>query len=150
MKTRFLTVLAILPLLLAGPIKAAPPTVLTFPVDDVIVADCNGENVHVTGELIESFSVTTKNGLTHVSMHFRQHLDGVGLSSGETYTMNALFNEEENFKGSVFTFNITEHIGLISHGGSLNRNITFTTHITVNANGDVVVDRFDFSDDCVG
>ena len=150
MKTRLLTALAILPLL-AGPIKAAPPTVVTVPIDEDIISVCSGESVHVTGDMVESLSMVTKNGITHISFHVRAHLDGVGLTSGESFTLNASTLEEQNSKGDFpAEANIVLHELLISRGGSPNEKVTISIHITINANGDVVVDRSDMSDDCEG
>ncbi len=149
MKTRLLTALAILPLL-AGPIKAAPPTVVIVPVDAVVLSTC-AENVHVTGDMVESTSIVTKNGITHFSFHVRAHLDGVGVTSGESYTLNASTLEEQNSKGDFpAEANIVLHELLVSRGGSPNEKVTIRIHITINANGDVVVDRSDMSDDCEG
>jgi hypothetical protein len=151
MKTkRFLTLSSLLALLLVTPTKAEPPTVVTMDIDGYI-AGCH-EAVHISGEVSQRLWLTiTKGNFLHFSIHLNGHLDGEGFTTGATYNVNVSENWEGN--GSFPTsgeFNHVIRMNLISHGSEPNFQLTFNEHFTINAKGEIVVNRVDLSEECVG
>jgi hypothetical protein len=151
MKTkRFLTAFSLLALLLVAPTKAARPTVVTMNIDGY-VAGCH-EAVHITGEVTQLLQLSTaKNNFLHFDIHLNGHLDGEGFTTGATYNANVSENWEGN--GSFPTsgeFNHVIRMNLISRGSEPNFQLKFDQHLTINAKGEIVVDRIDLSEECHG
>src|SRR5262245_44485642 len=157
MKRKFalcvLTLAVALPLF-TTPVKASKPTTQVFPVDEVLIDPCTGEQVHLTG----TFTLSSASDVHNDIVHFREHdvidLTGVGLTSGNSYSLRAVENVEDNFH-LPFPFapseeNVVTREQLISQGGADNLLFKETIHMTVNDNGDVTVQRIDFSTEWVG
>ena len=76
---------------------------------------------------------------------------GVGLTSGITY--KAVGGERDTVTSAAtgaFTANFTSMFNRVSQGSTGNLQAFTNSHFTVNANGDVTVDRFDVRAQCRG
>ena len=115
--------------------------------------ECAEEAIAITGELrITTMMVVDASGAIHgrftlVPVNVR----GVGLTSGITY--KAVGGERDTFTSAAngaFTFNYTSMFNLVSQGSTDNLQAFVTNHFTVDANGDVTVERFDVRAECRG
>ena len=115
--------------------------------------ECAEEAITITGELrITTMMVVDASGAIHgrftlVPVNVR----GVGLTSGITY--KAVGGERDTFTSAAngaFTANFTSMFNLVSQGSTDNLQAFITSHFTVNANGDVTVENFDFRAECRG
>lgn len=124
--------------------------VVREPVDDIVYNDCTNEDVHLVGE-VQYFSETRDDGAGgyHVNFHTNFYLKGVGLSSGTQYIWNTENNGNENVSPpfpAMFSYTRTRHV--VAQGKATNQHLTVRQQFTINANGDVTVDRYEFSLTC--
>jgi hypothetical protein len=82
----------------------------------VMVNSCNNENVHLSGE-IRAVIVTHENGSSEV--HVSVHLSGVGLRTGDTYSLHRNAHRHETKP----TPTVTRRDVLVSHGRSPNQHV---------------------------
>ncbi len=150
--------LVIMALALVGPaIARAEARVLK----DTVIApfnftafyQCAEEEIAITGDLrITTVMVVDASGGIHATFTLVPiNVRGVGLTSGITY--KAVGGERDTFTSAAngaFTANFTSMFNLVSQGSTDNLQAFTTSHFTVNANGDVVVDRVDFRAECRG
>ena len=114
---------------------------------------CTGENVLFTGTFnLTVRSVTSSSGRTQFRVHVNGNVTGVGATTGTEYQSNEVTNLTETAgpKGAaVFHLNFT--IRTVSKGSLDNSVGQIRIQVTVNANGEVTVDRelFEF-DICRG
>ena len=124
-------------------------TVLVFPFSDTFIA-CNGESVPVTGSIHLVFHFTANdNGSSDFSMN-NYHAEGVGQTTGTEYLLVRHAGLTEYF-GNGFgpaTLTFLDRARLIGRGNVPDTLIKFTFHFTVNANGDLIVNRFESSTEC--
>jgi len=119
------------------------PWINTFP------HPCTGEIVDFAGinHVTESVTVTPT-GQVHVS-HQERLIDvtGIGQTTGLVYQDRANFSFEANGTvGEIFEGNF--HSEIVGNGYNASKHIRI--HMTVNANGDVIVDREFLSGICRG
>lgn len=83
------------------------------------------------------------------AIHRNIHATGAGLTSGTDYVLNAEINESEHFVGATNFTAVLEEV-FVSKGGLPNANVMIIEHMTINANGEVTSDKFDFNGNCRG
>jgi hypothetical protein len=95
----------------------ATVTKARIPVANVVVVNsCNNENVRLSGE-IRAVIVMHKNGSREV--HVSVHLTGVGLGTGDTYSLHRNAHRHETKP----TPTVTRRDVLVSHGRSPNQHV---------------------------
>lgn len=154
MKARIpLVLLSLTVLFLAAPAWAqASNTMANFtePIDFIATA-CNGETVIISGEAhVVQQSVGTPGETGHSTFHTNFHLDGIG-SSGTRYVVNETVNgsiEATIGAAQVFSSVGTLHVNAV--GSTDNLVVQTTIHTTVNANGEITSQSFEFETDCNG
>jgi len=114
---------------------------------------CAEEAIAITGEFrITTMTVVDASGGIHATFTLVPvKVRGVGLTSGITY--KAVGGERDTFTSAAngaFTFNYTSMFNLVSQGSTDNLQAFVTNHFTVDANGDVTVERFDVRAECRG
>jgi hypothetical protein len=107
-----------------------------------------GEVVWVSGNLHINDHVTINDNRVHVLSHYNaQGIQGVGLTTGDTYRDAGATKETFNFFVGVDDFPLTytyvDNFRIIGPGPGNNLTFHLTFHVTVNANGVVttVVDN---------
>ncbi len=150
--------LVIMALALVGPaIARAEARVLK----DTVIApfnftafyQCAEEALAITGELrITTMMVVGASGGIHARFTLVPvKVRGVGLTSGITY--KAVGGERDTFTSAAngaFTANFTSMFNLVSQGSTGNLQVFMNSHFTVNANGEVMVERFNVRAECRG
>ena len=150
-KTTFLATLSIvISLLLSGTAVAGANTTgkvpFAFPVETCVeIVDLEGWVQVVTNEVDDAA------GGTRFVIHINAKGTGTGQLTGTRYQWNDAFLHDVDIAtaGGTTVFNGITRTILISKGGLPNSSVFFTIHLTITPNGDVVVDRFDFTADCV-
>jgi hypothetical protein len=139
----------------AAPAKAEVLSNESIDVDLVFFVPCAnggaGELVQVTGPL-HVLTTRTENG-NHFSAksHFNpQGISGVGLTTGETYRGVGVTQAHGggSLSSGQFTLTTINEFGLIGHGSAPNLFLHFTSHITIDANGDVTSNHGNFNLQC--
>ena len=106
------------------------------------------EVVHVTGTALLLITTTSTDSMLSVTYHVNlQNASGVGLTSGDTYSF--VLNDNVHFtlaKGATET--LVQRVRLVRHGSAADIYGTFTSHFTVDAGGNVVVDFDRLEIDC--
>lgn len=108
------------------------------PVNETVL-DCNGQPVVLSGtvHMVVHFTTDAAGG-THVSIHTNyQGVSGTSPSNpGVTY--RAVNSSHQTFNSSVpqSEFTSIENVRLISSGPTDNLIVKFTSHTTINANGE--------------
>lgn len=147
----------LLTLVAAGPAAAATQTFRSTENFSIFVPCANGgagENVDGVLKVLQVFGTTSDGaGGFHGHLDFKLHGAGVGDVTGDTYQMHAdvpfIFasHVNDNAGGSeVFTVNFS--LDAIGSGNAPNFHATFQGHFTMNANGDVTVDRINITETC--
>jgi hypothetical protein len=141
----------------AALMNAAEPTFVRERFEGSIVLG-NPRLVACTGEPIElqyreQFSLqmnTLPNGRFHGKYHFNeQGTTGVGLTTGRKYQFMELQNEEVRMVGDLpYTITAISMRRAISQGSAGNFVVLNRYHVTLNADGTVVVERNDVSAEC--
>src|ERR1044072_6783886 len=136
---------------LAMPVATqASATTEKVPLDAGVPA-CNGDVLHISGTLLNIFTVTTTpSGGFVVSSHFQpQGIKGVDLTTGTPYVATGLTRDilvVSPAGGSTETFVNRFHIQATRGAESFIVSEVF--HITVNADGDVTAFVDNFSSTC--
>ncbi|HEX8178835.1 MAG TPA: hypothetical protein VF525_04755 [Pyrinomonadaceae bacterium] len=134
---------------LVQPAAADGTTSVTTPIDFTATA-CNGETVTLSGEATTLITVSDTSGGRGVTTHIHFHLEGTS-ASGTHYIVNETVNGADLGAGDIpATFNSTGSLHLISQGGGENLTVRTTIHTTINANGDVTAQSFEFQTVCNG
>lgn len=112
----------------------------------VIFNQCTNEDMQTYGELkFLTRSHFDANGTEHFLFKVQAHTAGAtGLSTGQSYKAHG---SEPNQVGNITadetgTLVFAARFGWVSNGPDANFFSTFVVKLTVNANGDLVVDRF--------
>ena len=142
---------------IAGPVSAQAVTgtdVETFPSTNV-VEDCDGtETVVQSTARFVTHSTTDANGGVHEFLTLSLHGVSATDENGETVHFSSHRYEGGNGAGNVFgvpsNFTIADTAMIISSGPSDNRLIRQTLHFTVNANGELIVNRHEITVTCPG
>jgi hypothetical protein len=98
---------------------APPPTDDRLDVTDLQLNACNGESVHLSGEL---HAVTKASGAAGTD-HIHGHLTGTG-SLGNEYVLNLQVRSATS--GDPMTMTVTERALLISKGSAPNQLVLYT------------------------
>lgn len=130
--------------------EALPPGWFQF--DFTSNDNCNGELVDWTTRRIDRISVKTDGaGGLHFSLHRTWIGTGVGQVTGTEYNLNWPHQVTENVKPPFpYTFSRVIANNLVTKGSADNRIFRLVQQFTVNANGDVTVNRSDLTLECVG
>jgi hypothetical protein len=88
-----------------------------------------------------------KNG-SHFFLHINFHLEGTS-ASGTRYEVNEQVDNIEVLTGGT-VFQTGGHLNAIATGPEDNLAVHTTIHFTLNANGEVTAERFEFEADCRG
>jgi hypothetical protein len=158
MKHRLLSLIVLLVLALVGPATASAEALVlkdtfTAPFNFTAFYECAEEDIAITGQLrITTMTVIDASGGIHGTFTLVPiQVRGVGVTSGITY--KAVGGQRDTFTSAAngaFTSNFTSMFNLISQGSTDNLQIFTTAHFTVNARGEVTVDRFDSRGECRG
>jgi len=135
--------------------------VTNFPVTlGTCVNSGNGELLLLTGTVHNASSLRTDaQGGFHATLHTNLvNMSGVGTSSGDSYrvadTAGQFGSRTDAYfpPGSASPRTVTQSfdVRFISTGSGDNLLIRDTFHLTINANGDVTVDKPTFEEICVG
>jgi len=144
---------------IVGPVSAQAVTdtnVQTFTLSNVL-DDCQGGEETIVVESIARFvthSTTDAQGGMHQFLTLSLHGVTATDANGETVHFVDHDYQGGNQAGNVFAVPSTGTIAhtsrIISSGPSDNMLLTTSLHFTVNANGEVTVDRFEFTRECRG
>jgi hypothetical protein len=148
-------VLAALTLALVLPAQAAITNNESVPYDAVVFVPCAngglGEDVHLTGYLHMTNSVTNDgHGGFHVTWQTNpQGVTGVGLTTGDKYQGTGVTRSNTNAK-PPFPYETTfvNNFRIIGQGPGNNFLVHQVMHMTVDANGNVVVNFDKSSTEC--
>lgn len=137
---------------LTGPAVGDQPDELPL-VGNVIENPCTGEDMVVTEGRAQIDVDMRPDGAggVHVTLHFNtQGAKTEGVDSGRTYQLNGAAAFSQNVKPPFpVTLTDTVNVRVVSHGAAENQLIKGRTHLTLNANGDVTVDRLMSTAACV-
>jgi hypothetical protein len=124
-----------------------------IPVDETLFVPCAaggaGEEVHLTGKLhhLVHFIINSTGGVHFKFQSSDQGISGTGLTTGDKYQRTGATNSDFNAKvGEQST--VVDSFNIIGQGNGNNFLLHVTLHITVNANGTVTAEVFDFSVEC--
>jgi hypothetical protein len=124
-----------------------------IPVDETVFVPCAvggaGEEVHLTGKLhhLVHFMINSTGGVHFKFQSSDQGITGTGLTTGDKYHRTGATNSEFNAKVGEET-TVVDSFQVIGQGNGNNFLVHVTLHITVNANGTVTAEVFDFSVEC--
>jgi len=159
----FVTALAVLALLLAvAPVSAGATVTRTETevtldafwtnydeINDVYnCPDADIEDIHVQGSFtINTTTVLDGNGGAHSRFHFNwAGITGTGLTSGDTYVVPQTQSNTDYFHQGEFPANGTGTLTfqLVSKGSGENVRVKGLWHFTLNADGELTVDKDTF------
>jgi hypothetical protein len=107
-----------------------------------------GEVVDVTGTVHRVFHVTENANGFHITLHANpQRVVGTGRRTGDTYQARGIFTLHQNVVAGA-TETIHDTFQLVGQGPDNNLTLRQTSHITINANGELTVVNQDFSLEC--
>src|SRR2546428_6271566 len=111
---------------------------------------CNGEVVSLSGTVnLRSHVTIDQNGGIHFNIHENtQGLSGTGLTTGAKYQVNSAEDQQTNFLSLPAESTFIMHSNVIAQGSVPNFVFHLTTHVTVNANGEVTALVLNQSSDC--
>ena len=112
----------------------------TEPVDWVVWNPCTDEYVVCDGDIhIHGSTTVTPSGNFHLNYHENnQSVTGVGQTTGNTYNYVGVLHKHYNGNVGETIFE-TYNAKMVSNGNQFNHDIN--VHITVNANGEVIVNN---------
>jgi hypothetical protein len=140
--------------LLSAPAANAGATTETFqqkiPVTITAFLDCTGELVEVSGNLHVVTHQTINGKRATFTSHFQpMGLQGYGTVSGSMYNATGVTRQVNtvSLTGTQQTFTLVNRFHFVGTGGAASFYVKQTTHLTVNANGEMTsqVDNFDLS-----
>ncbi len=115
---------------------------------DFLVTSCSGEPVTFLGTAHVIQQATGNRNGGHSFVHINFHLEGTS-ASGTVYEANEQLNGIEVQNGAT-VFQNDGHLNAIATGPEDNLAVHTTIHFTVNANGEVTAESFEFEADCRG
>ena len=117
-----------------------------FPIDVTNFNECTNEDVHYTG---------TFHGVIHRSdgnfvFHFNPlNVTGVGLTSGNTYNfVGGPLNQTINTSGERFIYTEVNNLVLVTRGSETNLLARYVAHLTINPDGEVILEFEGFTVEC--
>ena len=135
-------------LILGMPVGAAKVVNEVVPIDDIVFNPCTNEDVHIVGEAHTVGTLTENDNTHHLSAHVNFNVEGVGLTSGESYRATATGMASENVtseNNEIGEASVILRTIFIGNGSLPNANEFAHAHITVTPNGDTtstfVIDR---------
>jgi hypothetical protein len=138
----------------ARPTEAQNPGRTCAPFNTVTFDMCTGEFVAITGEACtDIFFHVDASGGAHVTIHETIRGTAVGVTSGNEYVFHTEILTEENVNSgnnAQDELTLVADANLISKGSLPNDRATITTHITIDANGDVTSMDVDLAEKCDG
>jgi len=138
--------------LLSAPAANAGATTNTvsqkIPVSIVAFLDCTGELVEVSGNLhVVTHETLNGNRVTFTSHFQPMGLQGYGTVSGSMYNATGLTRQVNtvSLNGAQQSFTFVNRYHFVGTGGAASFYVKQTSHVTLNANGEVTsqVDNFD-------
>lgn len=124
-----------------------------IPVDETLFVPCAaggaGEEVHLIGKLhhLVHFIISSTGGVHFKFQSSDQGISGTGLTTGDKYQRTGATNSEFNAKvGEQST--VVDSFNIIGQGNGNNFLLHVILHITVNANGTMTAEVFDFRVEC--
>jgi hypothetical protein len=109
----------------------------TVPISQVFFYECTGEEVAVTGEIhFVVHSTLDGNGGFHDLGPSSASLSGVGLTSGDHYEF-IIANPGQRNETGASEIGLVSHFNIIAPGSDNNQLGQFTSHVTIDANGNV-------------
>jgi len=135
------------------PVRLAKATVFKRSIDQTLWNPCEGEGVRITGSVhITSNIIRDANGKTLRTFHRNyQGVVGEGLSSGTIYRVQRNVKRTRNnwnASGSAQVNSIVVALRFVAQGSNKSYTLRLKTHLTINANGERVVNFSDFSIEC--
>lgn len=115
---------------------------------DFLVTNCSGEPVIFLGEAHVIQQATGNPNGGHSFVHINFSLQGES-ASGTRYIANEQLNGIEVTNGAT-VFQNDGRLNAISQGSEDNLRVHTTIHFTVNANGEVTAEQFEFESECQG
>jgi len=115
-----------------------------------LVNPCNDEEIALAPATIHvnTHTFTTGNGQIKMQIHENTLLHGIG-TSGASYVLPLDVSEIENINGTGATeASVVANEKMIGQGPSSNLRVHILEHFTINANGIIVIDRFEVSQSC--
>jgi hypothetical protein len=114
-------------------------------------ADGAGEMVHLEGDLHVLITFNINGNNVNGQSHFQpQGVSGTGLTTGDRYQATGITRDD--FKGSLqnnqYKATFVNNFRIIGQGPGNNFLAHATTHIAINANGDVTAEVENVTDDC--
>jgi hypothetical protein len=145
------TLLAVAPVS-AGAIVTRTETEVVLPEGNFFSAPCPDsdiEDIYVEGKyIIKTTTVLDGNGKDHFSSHFNwEAFTGTGAESGDTYVVTQAFSlTEKSLAGEddLDKYTLIFSFHLVSKGSGENIQLKGVNHLTVNANGELTVDKATF------
>ena len=130
---------------------AGPPTKTTIP-PFIMFDDCSGEDIKLTGSQIISFAFSENANTFHVSFQISSHYDGMGLSTGARYVSNQEQKVETNgsFAGFPLELNLVQNLNFTGQGAVANERAKIASHLTIDGNGTMTVNRDSVELTCQG
>jgi hypothetical protein len=144
---RLIVVLA-LAALAAVPAAAEVTSNVRVDISGSIANPCNGEIVNFAGTAHYVFRTTVDaNGGLHVGVNANAQVKGTGATTGAKYVANEQLHQQINLAGAGTT-TLVHNLALKGQGQVPNFVLMERVHVTVNANGEVTVDRTESSSEC--
>ncbi len=132
------------------PVNAVPPTVTVeeMVIDTDVFNDCTGEWVHISGRarvvIVSNVNNNRITGTWHTNL---QGVQGVGLSSGNTYHVSGVSNQpfSSPLTHGANTISLVSRLQMV--GGGSRFTVRSHFHGTMNAGGTitVLIDRFEMT-----
>ena len=147
--------IAVLLAVLAAPVQAAVVVNDSTEISVLVFVPCAnggaGELVELTGPLHTLITFTINGNNASGVAHFQpQGLSGVGLTTGDTYHGTGVTTDQ--FQASLvndhFTETFVNNFRIIGQGPGNNFLAHENLHITINADGDLIVFHDNFSVEC--
>jgi hypothetical protein len=118
-----------------------------IPMQGQLQSDCAdgsaGEMVNISGELHVVLSQTVNNNIATYQYHTNANYDGVGVDTGAEYLAPGGINNTYSFQvtvGQQYEQTFVFHYNLVGKGKACNVGGHTVGHMTVNANGEVIVE----------
>ena len=128
-------------LIVATRMGADTPITFDVPMDITDIDLCTGEEVHLSGDAEVSMFIDFDANLAHIYGHVTEHLKGMGLSTGVSYSASVSADVQSNADLDPVTntgeAKILVKAAVIAQGNLPNTSESQLVHVTVNADGTV-------------
>ena len=115
----------------------------------ILINPCNGDALTVTGDEVYDTHAVLNGNRANLTAHADGDYTATDLA-GNTYIGNAKYSIHQNVPAvnGAFSYNAVQQVHFIGQGSAPNFKVTFTAHVTVNADGTTTVIRSDVSTHC--